>query len=45
MVLQVGDFFEEKTLFMEFFNLEDDILSGRVIEDGCDCTSETTESN
>ena len=23
--------------------LEDDILSGRVIEDGCDCTSETTE--
>ena len=22
---------------------EDDILSGRVIEDGCDCTSETTE--
>ena len=25
------------------FNLEDDILSGLVIEDGCDCTSETTE--
>merc|ERR1719209_297759 len=23
---------------------EDDILSGRVIEDGCDCTSETTEA-
>merc|ERR1719430_1148238 len=23
---------------------EDDILSGRVIEDGCDCTSETTET-
>ena len=23
--------------------LEDDILSGHVIEDGCDCTSETTE--
>merc|ERR1712226_987518 len=22
----------------------DDILSGRVIEDGCDCTSETTEA-
>ena len=29
--------------FYGFSILEDDILSGRVIEDGCDCTSETTE--
>ena len=25
--------------------LEDDLESGRVIENGCDCTSETTEGN
>ena len=24
---------------------EDDILSGLILEDGCDCTSETTEGN
>ena len=38
-----------KISFDKAFNgisiLEDDILSGLVIEDGCDCTSETTEGH
>ena len=36
-----------KYLFIVFFaehsTLEDDLLSGHIIENGCDCTSETTE--
>ena len=30
-------------VFMGVFSSEDDILSGLVLEGGCDCTSETTE--
>ena len=37
-----GRYLFEKTCY-GISILEDDILSGRVIEDGCDCTSETTE--
>ena len=29
--------------FLQMFVLEDDILSGHIIEEGCDCTSFTTE--
>ena len=42
VVSQVRDFSLGPVLS---FISEDDILSGLILEDGCDCTSETTEGN
>ena len=37
--------FDLTSVMIASFISEDDILSGLVLEDGCDCTSETTEGN
>ena len=42
VVSQVRDFSLGPILIGSFIS-EDDILSGLILEDGCDCTSETTE--
>ena len=42
VVLQVGAICL-KIFFHGISILDDDLESGRVIENGCDCTSETTE--
>ena len=44
VVSQVRDFSLGPVLIGSFIS-EDDILSGLILEDGCDCTSETTEGN
>ena len=44
VVSQVRDFSLGPVLIGSFIS-EDDIRSGLILEDGCDCTSETTEGN
>ena len=44
VVSQVRNFSLGPGLIGSFIS-EDDILSGLILEDGCDCTSETTEGN
>ena len=44
VVSQVRDF-SFGPVFIGSFISEDDILSGLILENGCDCTSETTEGN
>ena len=44
VVSQVRDVSLGPVLIASFIS-EDDIRSGLILEDGCDCTSETTEGN
>ena len=44
VVSQVRDF-SLGPVFIGSFISEDDILSGLILVDGCDCTSSTTEGN
>ena len=38
-----GRYLVDNPLYRILFFLEDDLLSGHVVENGCDCTQETTE--
>ena len=45
LVVSQARYFSLGLVSIVSFISEDDILSGLILEDGCDCTSETTDGN